>query len=545
MLISRTYRTYLMLLTLFTTIGPSTAVAAEWQWSVADGNARVYLWIPLDCARIRGVVLANHNMIEQGIMEHPAMRKTLTELGFAEVWAVPMLEHRFDFHKGAGEHFQRVIDALAAESGYRELSMAPVVTLGHSASATWPWNFAAWDPGRTLCVLSVHGDAPQTNLTGYGGPNVDWGDRNIDGVPALMVMSEHEWWEDRLTPLFKFTAKHPGAPVSMLCDAGRGHFDFSDRLVDYLTMFIRKSAAARLPKTVGPLDAPVALRSVDPKDGWRMDRWRKEEPPTAAAAPYGQYSGEASQAVWCFDEEMAKATEAYYTTSRGKKPQLVAFTQADKVFAGEPAKPAFTAGEDGITFKVSAGFLNTVSGNGGNPANWAGAPNGSPIGHATGGGPVVLSRIVGPFAIVGPDTVRLQFDRAQSGQDGRRYDLWLLASHPGDTEYKPAVQQGQVRANPNLKGQVQTIDFPAIADQPASVKSVPLAAQSSAGLPVKYYVREGPAEIQGEQVVFTRIPPRSKFPLTVTVVGWQWGRSIEPKVQTATPVSRTFKLVVP
>jgi hypothetical protein len=54
----------------------------------------------------------------------------------------------------------------------------------------------------------------------------------------------------------------------MLCDAGRGHFDFSDRLVDYLAMFIRKSAAARLPKTDGPVDAPVELngaRSVAPR----------------------------------------------------------------------------------------------------------------------------------------------------------------------------------------------------------------------------------------------------------------------------------------
>jgi hypothetical protein len=519
-----------------------TASAAEWQWSVADGKARVYLWIPPDCPRVRGLVLANHNMIEQGILEHPTMRKTLTELGFAEVWAVPMLEQAFDFNKGAGEHFQRVIDALAAESGYAELSAAPVVTLGHSASATWPWNFGAWNPGRTLCVLSVHGDAPQTNLTGYGRPNVDWGDRNIDGVPGLMVMSENEWWEDRLTPLFKFTAKHPAAPVSMLCDAGRGHFDFSDRLVDYLAMFILKSAVARLPKTDGPIDALVKLTPVDPKAGWRMDRWRKDQPPADAAAPYAQYKGDASQALWCFDKDTANATEAYYATSRGKKPQLVAFVQGDKVFAGEPAEPAFTAMEDGMTFKLGTRFLDTVAGNGANPAKWAAAPNGSPLGHAADGGPVVISRIVGPVEILAPDTLRLQFNRAQSGDDGRRFDLWLLASHPGDAEYKPAVQQAKVRANPNTAGEAQTIDFPTVADQNAGAKSITLTAKSSAGLPVQYYVREGPAEIEGDNLVFTGIPPRSKFPITVTVVAWQWGRPVEPKVQTAKPVTMAFRI---
>jgi hypothetical protein len=119
-------------------------------------------------------------MIEQGILEHPKMRSTLSDLNFAEVWVVPSLELNFDFNKGAGERFEQLMDALADESGYAELKAAPVVPLGHSAHATFPWNFAAWNPNRTLCVLSVKGDAPQTNLTGYGRANVEWGDRNID-----------------------------------------------------------------------------------------------------------------------------------------------------------------------------------------------------------------------------------------------------------------------------------------------------------------------------------------------------------------------------
>jgi len=171
---------------------------AEWQWSVPAGDSRAYLWIPSDCQRVRAVVVANHNMIEQGILEHPTMRKALAELGIAEMWVVPYLDIPFDFNKGAGERFERIINALAEESGYGELRFAPVVPLGHSACATYPWNFAAWNPGRTLAVLSVHGDAPQTNRTGYGRPNVDWGERNIDGVPGLMVMGEYEWGEERL-----------------------------------------------------------------------------------------------------------------------------------------------------------------------------------------------------------------------------------------------------------------------------------------------------------------------------------------------------------
>jgi hypothetical protein len=86
--------------------------------------------------------------------------------------------------------------------------------------ASYPWNFAAWNPARTLAILSVHGDAPQTTLVGNGRPNVDWGARSLDGIPGLMVMGEYEWWEDRLTPATKFRAAHPSAPVALLADAG-------------------------------------------------------------------------------------------------------------------------------------------------------------------------------------------------------------------------------------------------------------------------------------------------------------------------------------
>ncbi len=133
---------------------------------------------------------------------------------------------------------------LANQSGYEELKIAPLIPLGHSASATFPWNCAAWSPARTLAIISVHGDAPQTNHTGYGRPNIPWGDRNIDGVPGLMVMGEYEWGEERLAPALAFEASHPAAPITFLADAGHGHFDYSDDLISFLCMFIRKAAGA-------------------------------------------------------------------------------------------------------------------------------------------------------------------------------------------------------------------------------------------------------------------------------------------------------------
>lgn len=70
-----------------------------------------------------------------------------------------------------------------------------------------------------------------------------------------------------------------------------------------------------------------------------------------------------------------------------------------------------------------------------------------------------------------------------------------------------------------------------------------LHAASTSGLPVAFYVREGPAQVKGNRVYFTKMPPRSKFPVKIIVVAWQYGRTYAPKVQTAEPVEQSFYLI--
>ncbi|MDR1601154.1 MAG: hypothetical protein LBS42_01835, partial [Tannerella sp.] len=90
-----------------------------------------------------------------------------------------------------------------------------------------------------------------------------------------------------------------------------------------------------------------------------------------------------------------------------------------------------------------------------------------------------------------------------------------------------------------IEGKPQTVSFAGIADVPYDSRSpIPLHATSDAGLPVCFYVTEGPAEIIDSRLVLTAMPPRAKFPVKVTVTAWQYG--IDGKVQTAEPVARSF-----
>ena len=135
-----------------------TPAGAEYQWSVpvqpaegakAPAAPRAFLWIPPTCQRVRAVVVGQHNMLEEDILEHPDFRESMSDLGVAIVWITPALDLPF-VPSRSGRQFNQMLKDLAAVSGYSELAFAPISPIGHSAAASYPWNFAAWAARRTL-----------------------------------------------------------------------------------------------------------------------------------------------------------------------------------------------------------------------------------------------------------------------------------------------------------------------------------------------------------------------------------------------------------
>lgn len=520
---------------------PASARQAVWQWSVSAGESRARLWIPEHCERVRAVLLAQHNMIERSILEHPAMRRTLGDLNMAAVFIDPSIDPVFRFDQGAGSRFEEILRTLADKSGYNELAEAPVAPLGHSAHASFPWNFAAWKPERTLAAISVKGDAPLTHLTGSGRQNPEWAAGKLDGVPGLMVMSEQEWWEARLEPWMKFRAANPRAPLTLLADTGHGHFDATDRLVEFLALFLGKSAAARL-----PADPSVPLRAVDPARGWLADRWRCDEPPRAPAAPAAEFHSDPAEASWCHDEEMARAIDAYHEVGRGKQARHIGFLQGNSLLpisnshAGTELR--FEPEADGITFQIAATFIKPLPQNPPTatkekrPALVTVTPEPADRSDPTA---VAVSIINGPVEQVAPDKFRVALDWMFAAPS-KPAEAWFLASHPDDSQHKGAVRQARMCISGFSEGAEQVIDFPALSDLKAGSPPFALHATTDQGLPVRFYVRDGPALIRNSMLHLTGLPPRAKLPVKVTVVAWQFGRGVGPKVRAAAPVARSF-----
>lgn len=77
----------------------------------------------------------------------------MQKLGIGFVWITPGIDQQWDVSKGTQQIFEKMMVSLADVSGYSELKNVPIVPIGHSAMATYPWNFAAWNPERTLAII--------------------------------------------------------------------------------------------------------------------------------------------------------------------------------------------------------------------------------------------------------------------------------------------------------------------------------------------------------------------------------------------------------
>lgn len=116
-------------------------IAAEWQWSVqipgiisneTDDHPQAFLWIPSDCAQVRGVMIGTHNMTEETLFENLLFREKMSEIGMGLIWITPGWDQKWDVSAGSQRAFEQMLEDFAAISGYNELKYVPIVPFGHS-----------------------------------------------------------------------------------------------------------------------------------------------------------------------------------------------------------------------------------------------------------------------------------------------------------------------------------------------------------------------------------------------------------------------------
>lgn len=534
-----------MLLFVFLQIS-SLAQNAVWQWSVnmpqsfnKKGEPRAYLWIPPACSSLSGLVLAQHNMEEISILESEEFRKAMADIDFGIIWINPMFDVSFNFTKGAGEQLNKALTDLAEKSGYNEIDTIPYLAIGHSAAASWPYYLAAWNPDRTICCISVSGQWPYVRNE-WVAPDI-WEDLNIDYIPCLETMGEYESANTWSNEGLKERQEHPLLPLSMLACPAEGHFATSLEKNEYIVSYIKKALQYRMP------EGKLPLKKINPiETGWLVDKWRINEEPHASSASVSQYSGDKSQAFWFFDEEHAKLTEQYQSKYRYMKAPLLGVMVGEKLIRQKDTHmqvqlPFNPQGKD-LGFDFQPVFLDTVPSESPRPSNWTGLIAGSYIEKPKNEENIYMEKVCGPY-IIKDNRIKLQLDRTCYKSFESRHEATFAIKYPGDDAFKPAVQQGHFFISENNnEDEDQKIDFPVIQNVKHIKRNITLEAKSSKGFTVQYYIVSGPAKIKENTLIFTKIPPKSKFPIEVIIVAWQQVNLQEPKIKSTKQVVRTFHI---
>ena len=311
----------------------------------------------------------------------------------------------------------------------------------------------------------------------------------------------------------------------------------SDDCIPIVAAFLKSAVAARIPADA-PLDGPVNLKPVTAESGWLLDSKTFGQTQGKPVA-YADFTGDRAKAFWYLDEPLAALVQNRMVEQRAKQPQQLNFFTDGNAPSTNGGMYSFSPKflDDAGTFRLQATYLDTLS-----RSNLY--PPGTTLTH---GDESIKYRVnSGAVVQVGPDTFCIRPHAGPLLPQGNPWEPTINAYVEGDATYRPAARPAHVNVSiVNTSGEPQTIDFPPIPDQTSGTDSaIPLTATASSKLPVQYIIESGPVQLDadGASLRLVPAPPRAKYPITVRIEAFQWGRPQNPKVQTAPLVMREFQI---
>jgi len=257
-------------------------------------KADVLVWTPKNAKRIRAMLLIPANSDSKIFGEHAALHEVATrrEMGIVYLRQFQTgIEHRTDAPAEPGR-IQKVLDIVAGATGIAEFRHAPWITFGKSSRGEFPFRMAWLFPQRTIASVSYHGETPTW-------PMLPWARPQNETILEVNANGETEWggtWFNHVRPSLLNYRARTGWLCHQVIAEGVGHGDYPDvhgskgwgkpvpdgvtsvlRIWDYLSLFIDKALALRVPTDTYATDGPVKLKQVDPAGGYLIDPFAIEE----------------------------------------------------------------------------------------------------------------------------------------------------------------------------------------------------------------------------------------------------------------------------
>ena len=141
----------------------ATLSAVTFDYVSGEEGQRACLRLPRGAREVKALLYCHQNMTEEVLFRSDFFCKKMDSLGVALAF-IQGGSQNWDTSDGCQERFESIVSDFARTTEHPEIATAPIIPFGHSAQATFPWNFAAWNPDRTLCAPTFAAtDAPTSS----------------------------------------------------------------------------------------------------------------------------------------------------------------------------------------------------------------------------------------------------------------------------------------------------------------------------------------------------------------------------------------------
>lgn len=260
----------------------------------------IKLWVPPGDEPVRGIIFHGNPGGGEGDTRPMALDASLQE--FAARYRFGIIGVTWfrggEIYTTTARIILNVLDDWARMGKHSELAHVPLITRGSSNAGVTSYSLACYAPERMICFTPNVG--PSYNPRQPSDAAL--------GVPGLLHIGP-------IDPFFPlglkdtaelFCAVRPrGALWAWDAEQGKGH---EIRHIDDVDMkFYDTCISLRLPVDADPRRGPIALRTLAETNGWLADTatWRSRMGGCTYIAPFAQYEGDRSTAVWLPTEDIA------------------------------------------------------------------------------------------------------------------------------------------------------------------------------------------------------------------------------------------------
>ncbi len=295
----------------------------------------IVVWFPPAAKHLRAILLIPNNSDSISFGTWPALREVAIRREMAVVY-LRRFETAFEHRAGAPDKdtLATLLPIIAELTRIPDFRHAPWVTFGKSSRGEFPFRLAWLQPERTIASITYHGETPTW-------PMLPWAKGKDATVLQVNVNGETEWmgtWYRHVRPcLLNYRAKTAWLPHQAI-SYGIGHGDYSesaptkeaqakaasptkisrDRVFNYLALFVDKALVLRVPTGAYPTDAPIALKQVDPDQGWLIHSRAAEELLKLKWRPL-----RSSEGVYQIVDHVKEPTEVYAEQQDAIDPALL------------------------------------------------------------------------------------------------------------------------------------------------------------------------------------------------------------------------------